>query len=181
VRESSELFRNGGLLSAPPGQEGLPTTSRDIAKHPKSREAGWWFKDSLSLNHHPVCAVIGGFAAFSHGASCPCYVGSGQGQSQLFVSSNDTAASKRIDTNVLSVAILLPQRSPYCSGMGPSPEPLRAPFRIFRSQITCRTRATNPSTTSNLLFGNLQHPYQVYSWVPVHVSAGDGLNSWPGD
>ena len=37
------------------------------------------------------------------------------------------------------------------------------------------------STTSNLLFGNLQHPYQVYSWVPVHISAGDGLNSWPGD
>lgn len=38
-----------------------------------------------------------------------------------------------------------------------------------------------PSTTSNLLFGNLQQPYQVYRWVPVHVSAGDGPNSWPGD
>jgi len=47
-----------GALSAPPGQEGQPTTSKDFAKHPKSREAGWWFKDSLSLNHHPVCAVM---------------------------------------------------------------------------------------------------------------------------
>jgi hypothetical protein len=44
-----------------------------------------------------------------------------------------------------------------------------------------RDRRSNPSTTRNLLFGNLQHPYQVYRWVPVHVSAGDGLNSWPGD
>jgi len=42
-----------------------------------------------------------------------CYVGAGQGQSRFFVSSNDTAASKRIDTNVLSVAILLLQRYPY--------------------------------------------------------------------
>src|SRR3989442_6070506 len=56
-----------------------------------------------------------------------------------------------------------------------------AAFRMFRSAITCMTGANNPSTTCNLLFGNLQHPYQVYSWVPVHVSAGDGLNSWPGD
>ena len=109
----------------------------------------------------------------------PCYVG--LSQSHFLLQAINTAASKRIDTNVLSVAIRLPQRSPYCSGMGPSPEPLRAPFRIFRSQTTCRTRATNPSTTSNLLFGNLQHPYQVYSWVPVHVFAGDGLNSWTVD
>ena len=144
-------------------------------------QTGWWFKLNKFLNHHPASRLFGCFAKSLDVVGCPCYVGSGQGQSQLFVSSNDTAASKRIDTNGLSVAILLPQRSPYCSGMGPSPEPLRAPFRIFRSQITCRTRATNPSTTSNLLFGNLQHPYQVYSWVPVHVSAGDGLNSWPGD
>src|SRR3989442_4693100 len=56
-----------------------------------------------------------------------------------------------------------------------------AAFRMFRSAITCMTGANNPSTTCNLLFGNLQHPYQVYSWAPVHVSAGDGLNSWPGD
>ena len=42
----------------------------------------------------------------------PCYVGFGQGQSLFFVSSNDTAASKRMDTNVFFVAILLLQRYP---------------------------------------------------------------------
>jgi len=52
-------------LSAPPGQERQPTTSKDFAKHPKRREAGWWFRDSLNLNHHPVCAVIGASQYFS--------------------------------------------------------------------------------------------------------------------
>ena len=70
-----EPWLTADALSAPPGQEGQPTTSKDFAKHPKSREAGWWFKDSLSLNHHPVCAVIGGFAAFSQGAARPSWPG----------------------------------------------------------------------------------------------------------
>jgi len=53
----------------------------------------------------------------------PCYVGPGQEQCRFLVSNNNTAASRRIDTNALSVAILLLQRSPYGSGMRPSPEP----------------------------------------------------------
>jgi len=36
------------------------------------------------------------------------------------------------------------------------------------------------STTSNLLFGNLQHWIDENSWVPVHDFAGDGLNSSAG-
>src|SRR4051812_26547275 len=65
--------------------------------------------------------------------------------------------------------------------MRPSPEQWGAAFRTFRSTITCRTGATRLrrqatcySVISSLLC-------QVYGWVPVHVSAGDGLNSWPGD
>src|SRR5690242_21933867 len=40
--------------------------------------------------------------------------------------------------------------------------------------------STTLSMTSNLLFGNLQHGIEESSWVPVHVCAGDGLNSSPG-
>ena len=60
------------------------------------------------------------FDTSSTQADRPCYVDFGQGQSPFVVSSNNTVASKRMDTNVLSVAILLPQRYPYESGMRPS-------------------------------------------------------------
>src|SRR5215831_13668012 len=78
-----------------------------------------------------------------------------------------TAASKRIDTNVSSVAILLPRRSPYCS---PNPPLLiGSEGRIRGAQISNRAELRKfPSTTSNLLFGNLQHRVDENSWVPVH-------------
>ena len=65
--------------------------------------------------------------------------------------------------------------------MRPSPEQWGAAFRTFRSTITCRTGATRlrrQATCYSVISSILN---QVYCWVPVHVSAGDGLNSWPGD
>ena len=56
-----------------------------------------------------------------------------------------------------------------------------AAFRKFRFRITRRTRSTRlrrQATCYSVISSIL---YQVCSWVPVHVSAGDGLNSWPGD
>ena len=57
----------------------------------------------------------------------------------------------------------------------------RAAFRKFQFRITYRTGATplrRQATCYSVISSFL---YQVHSWVPVHVSAGDGLNSWPGD
>ena len=58
-------------LSNRPGQVGQPTTSKDFAKHPKSREAGWWFNNSLSLNHHPVRSIKEASRYFFDVASTP--------------------------------------------------------------------------------------------------------------
>ena len=58
---------------------------------------------------------------------------------------------------------------------------MRAAFRKFRFAITCRTEPTTlrrQATCYSVISSILD---QVYCWVPVHVSAGDGLNSWPGD
>src|SRR5712675_324729 len=58
---------------------------------------------------------------------------------------------------------------------------MRAAFGMFRSLMTCRTGATTlrrQATCYSVISSILD---QVCSWVPVHVSAGDGLNSWPGD
>ena len=90
-----------GVRPSWPGR--VEATTGNIPKHPFMEPTGWLFQlDGLSnLNHH------------SGASRHPCYVGTGQGQSRFLVSNNDTAASKRIDTNVLSVAILLLQRYPY--------------------------------------------------------------------
>ena|SRR6185369_10070167 len=56
-----------------------------------------------------------------------------------------------------------------------------AAFRKFRFRITRRTGATTlrrQATCYSVISSIL---YQVRSWVPVHVSAGNGPNSWPGD
>ena len=65
------------------------------------------------------------------------------------------------------MAILLPQRSPYCS---PNPPLLiGSEGRIRDAANFDRAELGKPlSTTSNLLFGNLQHRVDENSWVPVH-------------
>jgi len=40
-------------LSAPPGQEGQPTTSKDFAKHPKSRLGRHWRLRSICSGRSP--------------------------------------------------------------------------------------------------------------------------------
>src|SRR5689334_21950682 len=52
---------------------------------------------------------------------------------------------------------------------------------MFRSTITCRDRINNFSTTRNLLFGDLQHPYPVIAGHQFIFPQGTDANSWPGD
>jgi hypothetical protein len=91
------------------------------------------------LGFQPV-SVYEGVAATRSALLCR----SGQGQSQFFISSNNTAASKRIDTNALSVAILLPQRSPYSIRMQPSPEPMKGCIRNLSVRNNVPDRSNNP-------------------------------------
>ena len=83
-RAISEVTLRQRYLICPSWPGGAAHDIRDFAKHPKSREAGWWFKDSLSLNHHPVCAASEASRLFLNGAACPSWPGGAKRRACLF-------------------------------------------------------------------------------------------------
>ena len=62
-----------------------------------------------------------------------------------------------MDTNGLSVAILLPWRFPYCFRIRTLLMEFEGLDSEYSSSQSCSIGMTTFSTTGNLLFGNLQH------------------------
>ena len=87
-----------------------------------------------------------------------------------------TAASKRRDTDVSSVAILLPRRFPNSSECGPRLSHGGPAFRSFSLKPFQQQQAT--------LFDIRQSAIRLFAGIcqpPVHSFAGAGLNSRTGD
>src|SRR5215813_11078570 len=129
------LFQDGEIPSSHHREEGWPSDQVNIAQHPLSRGRGGVPIDG-TRNTTPAASIRRLRAIFLVTQPPLLCRASVKAESHGLWVSKITAASKRIDTNVSSVAILLPRRSPYCS-----PDPpllIGSEGRIRGAQISNR-------------------------------------------
>src|SRR5262249_43508585 len=128
-------FQEGEIPSSHHREEGWPSDQENIAQHPFSRGRGGVPIDG-TRNTTPAASIRRLRTIFLVTPPPLLCRASVKAESHGLWVSKITAASKRIDTSVSSVAILLPRRSPYCS---PNPPLLiGSEGRIRGAQISNR-------------------------------------------